>query len=120
LIAQLAGLPGVEITLTTNGVLLPKLARRLRYAGLDRVTVSLDSIDDATFRAMNDADYPVADVLAGIAAAAAAGLGPIKINMVVKRGANDRGVVDMARHFKGSGHIVRFIEFMDVGSSNGW
>lgn len=120
LIAQLAGLPGVEITLTTNGVLLPKLARRLRDAGLDRVTVSLDSIDDATFRAMNDADYPVADVLAGIAAAAAAGLGPIKINMVVKRGANDRGVVDMARHFKGSGHIVRFIEFMDVGSSNGW
>lgn len=120
LIAQLAELPGVEITLTTNGVLLPKLAQRLRDAGLHRVTVSLDAIDDATFRAMNDADYPVADVLEGIAAAEAAGLGPIKVNMVVKRGVNDQGVVDMARHFKGSGHIVRFIEFMDVGSSNGW
>ena len=120
LIAQLAKLPGVELTLTTNGVLLPKMARRLKDAGLERVTISLDAIDDETFRQMNDADYPVSDVLKGIDAAAAAGLGPIKINMVVKRGTNDQGVVDMARHFKGSGQIVRFIEYMDVGSSNGW
>ena len=120
LIEQLAALPGVELTLTTNGVLLPRMARTLRQAGLHRVTVSLDAIDDPTFRLMNDADYPVDAVLEGIDAAAAAGLGPIKVNMVVKRGVNDACVVDMARHFKGSGHIVRFIEFMDVGSSNGW
>src|SRR5207253_6311119 len=86
----------------------------------DRITVSLDSLDDATFRAMNDAGFPVAKVLEGIDAAAAAGLGPIKVNMVVKRGINDHQVVDMARHFRGSGHIARFIEFMDVGSTNGW
>ncbi len=120
LIAKLARIPDVEITLTTNGVLLPRMAQRLKDAGLDRVTVSLDSLDDPTFRRMNDADFPVESVLEGIAAAADAGLGPIKINMVVKRGENDAGVVDMARHFRGSGHIVRFIEFMDVGSSNGW
>ena len=120
LIAQLAAIDDVELTLTTNGVLLPRMARRLKDAGLHRVTVSLDAIDDATFRIMNDADYPVADVLKGIDAAAAVGLGPLKVNMVVKRGVNDDGIVDMARHFKGSGHIVRFIEFMDVGSSNGW
>ncbi|HRP97412.1 MAG TPA: GTP 3',8-cyclase MoaA [Rhodocyclaceae bacterium] len=120
LIALLAELPGVELTLTTNGVLLPKMARTLKAAGLDRVTVSLDAVDDVTFRLMNDADYPVAAVLKGIDAADAAGLGPIKINMVVKRGVNDHGILDMARHFRGSGHIVRFIEFMDVGSSNGW
>lgn len=120
LIEQLARIDGVELTLTTNGVLLPRMAQRLKDAGLHRVTVSLDAIDDPTFRAMNDADYPVADVLKGIDAAAAVGLGPIKVNMVVKRGVNDAGIVDMARHFKGSGHIVRFIEFMDVGSSNGW
>jgi cyclic pyranopterin phosphate synthase len=120
LIEMLATLPDVELTLTTNGVLLPKMARTLKRAGLDRVTVSLDAIDDPTFRAMNDADYPVSSVLKGIAAAAEAGLGPVKVNMVVKRGVNDAGVVDMARHFRGSGHIVRFIEFMDVGSSNGW
>ena len=120
LIEQLAQIPGIELTLTTNGVLLPKMARTLKEAGLNRVTVSLDAIDDATFRLMNDADFPVAAVLEGIDAAKAAGLGPIKVNMVVKRGVNDQGVVDMARHFRGSGHILRFIEFMDVGSSNGW
>jgi cyclic pyranopterin phosphate synthase len=113
-------LPGVDLTLTTNGSALKAQARALRAAGLDRITVSLDSLDDATFRAMNDADFPVAKVLEGIDAAAAAGLAPIKVNMVVKRGVNDHQVVDMARHFRGSGHIVRFIEFMDVGSTNGW
>ena len=120
LIERLARIPDIEVTLTTNGVLLPKMARRLKDAGLHRVTVSLDSLDDPTFRRMNDADFPVESVLEGIAAAADAGLGPIKVNMVVKRGENDDGVVDMARHFRGTGHIVRFIEFMDVGSSNGW
>jgi GTP 3',8-cyclase len=120
LVALLAGIPKVELTLTTNGVLLPKMARTLKDAGLHRVTISLDAIDDATFRRMNDADYPVSAVLKGIEAAESAGLGPIKLNMVVKRGVNDTGIVAMARHFRGSGHIVRFIEFMDVGSSNGW
>ena len=113
-------LPGVDLTLTTNGSALKAMAPRLKAAGLDRVTVSLDSLDDATFRAMNDADFPVGRVLEGIDAAAAAGLAPVKVNMVVKRGMNDHQVVDMARHFRGSGHIVRFIEFMDVGSTNGW
>jgi GTP 3',8-cyclase len=110
----------LDLTLTTNGSLLPKKARALREAGLTRVTVSLDSLDDAVFRAMNDVDFPVARVLEGIDAAREAGLGPVKINMVVKKGVNDGDVVAMARRFKGSGHIVRFIEFMDVGSSNGW
>src|SRR5881394_1593896 len=119
LVAMLSELPA-ELTLTTNGSLLAKHARALKEAGLKRVTVSLDSLDDATFRAMNDADFPVAKVLAGIDAAASAGFAPIKINMVVKRGMNEHGVVDMARHFRGSGHIVRFIEFMDVGATNGW
>jgi cyclic pyranopterin phosphate synthase len=113
-------LPGVDLTLTTNGSALKAHARDLKAAGLDRVTVSLDSLDDETFRRMNDADFPVARVLEGIDAAAAAGLAPIKVNMVVKRGMNDHQVVDMARHFRGTGHIVRFIEFMDVGSTNGW
>jgi cyclic pyranopterin phosphate synthase len=113
-------LPGVDLTLTTNGSALKAQAKALRAAGLDRITVSLDSLDDATFRAMNDADFPVAKVLEGIDAARAAGLAPIKVNMVVKRGVNDHQVIDMARHFRGSGHIVRFIEFMDVGSTNGW
>ncbi|RTL41559.1 MAG: GTP 3',8-cyclase MoaA [Rhodocyclaceae bacterium] len=120
LIAQLAAIPGLEVTLTTNGVLLPKKAAALKAAGLKRVTVSLDSLDDTVFRAMNDMDVPVADVLKGIDAATAAGLGPIKINMVVKRGLNDHEILPLARHFRGSGHILRFIEFMDVGSSNGW
>jgi cyclic pyranopterin phosphate synthase len=125
LVAMLAEVrtPGgapLDLTLTTNGSLLARKARVLREAGLTRLTVSLDALDDATFRAMNDVDFPVADVLAGIDAAAAAGFGPVKVNMVVKRGVNDGQVVPMASHFRGSGHIVRFIEFMDVGASNGW
>ena len=119
LIGMLQGL-NVEITLTTNGSLLAKQAQALARAGLNRVTVSLDSLDDATFRAMNDADFPVAKVIEGIDAAAAAGLDPIKINMVVKRGVNDAGIRAMAERWRGTGHIVRFIEFMDVGSTNGW
>ena len=110
----------LDLTLTTNGALLPKKARALRAAGLQRITVSLDSLDDTVFRAMNDVDFPVADVLKGIDAAVDAGFDPVKINMVVKKGVNDQDVVAMARRFKGSGHIVRYIEFMDVGSSNGW
>ncbi|HSN21454.1 MAG TPA: GTP 3',8-cyclase MoaA [Usitatibacter sp.] len=113
-------LPGVDLTLTTNGSALKARARALAQAGLDRITVSLDSLDDATFRAMNDVDFPVARVLEGIDEAAAAGLAPIKVNMVVKRGVNDHQVVEMARHFRATGRIVRFIEFMDVGSTNGW
>jgi cyclic pyranopterin phosphate synthase len=120
LIEMLAAIPGLDITLTTNGALLEKKAQSLYDAGLKRVTVSLDSLDDAVFKAMNDADFPVAKVLDGIAAASAAGLAPIKINMVVKRGLNDGSIVSMARHFRGSGHILRFIEFMDVGHTNGW
>jgi GTP 3',8-cyclase len=112
--------PEVDLTLTTNGSALKAQARALKAAGLDRVTVSLDALDDATFRRMNDVDFPVAKVLEGIDAAAAAGLAPVKVNMVVKRGVNDAQVVPMASHFRGSGHIVRFIEFMDVGSTNGW
>jgi cyclic pyranopterin phosphate synthase len=119
LIAMLQDL-NVEITLTTNGSLLAKQAGALAKAGLDRVTVSLDSLDDATFRAMNDADFPVAKVIEGIDAAATAGLAPVKINMVVKRGVNDSGIVAMAERWRGTGHIVRFIEFMDVGSTNDW
>ncbi|MEX2241421.1 MAG: GTP 3',8-cyclase MoaA [Burkholderiales bacterium] len=120
LVAMLAKLPGTDLTLTTNGSLLAKQAAALAGAGLKRVTVSLDSLDDATFRAINDADYPVSKVIEGIEAAAAAGLGPIKINMVVKRGVNDGHVLAMAERWRGSGHIVRFIEYMDVGSTNGW
>ena len=120
LIALLAQIPGVDLTLTTNGSLLAKQAAALAAAGLKRVTVSLDSLDDATFRAINDADFPVAKVIEGIEAAAAAGLGPVKINMVVKRGTNDGDVLAMAERWRGTGHIVRFIEYMDVGSTNGW
>ena len=120
LVAMLAEIPGMDLTLTTNGSLLAKKATVLRAAGLKRITVSLDSLDDRVFRAMNDVDFPVSKVLEGIDAAASAGLGPIKINMVVKRGVNEDSIVPMARHFRGSGHIVRFIEFMDVGASNGW
>jgi cyclic pyranopterin phosphate synthase len=119
LVALLAELP-VEITLTTNGSLLARQARALKQAGLHRVTVSLDSLDEATFQAMNDADFPVARVLEGIEAAAAEGLAPIKINMVVKRGTNDGHIEAMAGRWRGTGHTVRFIEYMDVGSSNGW
>ena len=112
--------PDVELAMTTNGSRLTTLAGPLAEAGLDRVAVSLDTLDDATFRAMNDADFPVALVIEGIEAAAAAGLAPIKINAVVKRGVNDDGVVDLARHFKGTGAVMRFIEYMDVGVTNGW
>jgi len=110
----------LDLTLTTNGSILARKARSLVAAGLTRVTVSLDGLDDAVFRRMNDVDFPVSAVLEGIAAAADAGLTPVKVNMVVKRGVNEHEIVPMARHFRGSGHIVRFIEFMDVGSSNGW
>ena len=120
LIEMLARLGDVDLTLTTNGALLAKKARSLRDAGLARVTVSLDALDDPTFRAMNDVDFPVARVLEGIEAAAAVGLAPVKINAVVKRGLNEHAIVPLARHFRGSGHVVRFIEYMDVGHTNGW
>ena len=120
LIAMLAAIPGLDLTLTTNGSLLAKKAQALKAAGLQRITVSLDSLDEAVFMRMNDVDFPVKKVLEGIDAAAAAGLSPIKINLVVKRGVNDDSIVAMARHFRGSGHILRFIEYMDVGHTNGW
>ena len=125
LVEMLAGLTTrtgqpLDLALTTNGSLLSRKARDLASAGLRRVTVSLDGLDDSVFKRMNDVDFPVADVLAGIDAAAAAGLGPVKVNMVVKRGVNDHEIVAMARHFRRTAHVVRFIEFMDVGSSNGW
>ena len=109
----------LELALTTNGSLLAQKAKALASAGLSRVTVSLDSLDDETFRAMNDVGFPVQRVLEGIDAAAAAGL-PVKVNAVVKRGANDGDVLSLAEHFRGSGHVLRFIEYMDVGSTNGW
>ena len=110
----------LDITLTTNGSLLQRKAQALKDAGLRRVTVSLDALDDGVFRRMNDADFPVADVLRGIEAAQRAGLAPIKVNMVVKRGTNDQQIVPMARHFHGSDIVLRFIEYMDVGATNGW
>ena len=121
LVAMLAAIDGIEdLTLTTNGSLLERKAAALAAAGLDRVTVSLDSLDDATFMKMNDVGFPVAKVLDAIEAAAAAGLGPVKVNVVVKRGVNDHEVVALARHFKATPHVVRFIEYMDVGHTNGW
>ena len=120
LIARLAALgDDLDLTLTTNAALLAQKAQALADAGLSRVTVSLDSLDDEVFRAMNDVDFPVARVLAGIDAAAAAGL-PVKVNVVVKRGLNESSILDIARRFRGTGHTVRFIEFMDVGATNGW
>jgi len=110
----------LDITLTTNGSLLARKARALKDAGLQRVTVSLDALDDAVFKRMNDVDFPVAEVLRGIEAAQAAGLAPIKVNMVVKRGTNDHEVLAMAEHFRHSGIVLRFIEYMDVGATNGW
>jgi len=110
----------VDLTLTTNGSALRSLAGALRDAGLGRITVSLDSLDEETFRAMNGVDYPVAKVLDGIAAAREAGFGPIKVNMVVRRGINEASIVPMARWARSEGHILRFIEYMDVGHSNGW
>src|SRR6478609_5538242 len=120
LVEMLASLGDIDLTLTTNGALLAKKARALRDAGLSRVTVSLDALDDPTFRAMNDVDFPVERVLEGIEAAHAAGLTPLKINAVVKRGLNEHAIVPLARHFRDSPHIVRFIEYMDVGHTNGW
>ncbi len=125
LVAQLAALrtpqgAALDLTLTTNGALLARKAQALRDAGLQRITVSLDGLDDAVFRRMNDVDFPVRDVLQGLEAAQSAGLWPIKVNMVVKRGTNDQEIVPMARHFRGSGIVLRFIEYMDVGATNGW
>jgi cyclic pyranopterin phosphate synthase len=120
-ISMLAGIPGIEdIALTTNGILLPQLAKPLAQAGLNRVTVSLDSLDDETFGRLNGRGVGVKPVLAGIEAAEAAGLGPVKVNMVVQRGGNDQDILPMAEFFRGSGRILRFIEFMDVGTTNGW
>lgn len=121
LIAMIAEVDGVrDLTLTTNASLLARKAQTLYDAGLNRVTVSLDAMDDPTFQAMNDVGFPVSTVLEAIDVASEVGLGPIKVNAVIKRGVNEHSVVDMARHFRGTGHIVRFIEFMDVGNSNGW
>lgn len=121
LIQKLAAIPGLQdLTLTTNGALLRAQARQLKDAGLQRITVSLDSLDDAIFQKMNDVGVPVARVLDGIAAAREAGLWPIKVNAVVERGVNDATIVGLARHFQGTGIILRFIEFMDVGNSNRW
>ena len=125
LIEQLASLrtpdgAPLDLTLTTNGALLARKAAALKSAGLNRLTVSLDGLDDAVFRAMNDVDFPVHEVLEGIEAAQRVGLGPIKVNMVVKRGTNENQILPMARHFKGTGITLRFIEFMDVGATNGW
>ena len=125
LIAQLAELrtpdgQPLDLTLTTNASLLARKAAALKAAGLSRVTISLDALDDAVFRRMNDVDFPVDDVLAGIAAAREVGLGPIKVNMVVKRGTNDHEILPMARYFRGTGVVLRFIEYMDVGATNGW
>jgi GTP 3',8-cyclase len=120
LVEMLAAIDGIDdIAMTTNGSLLPRKAQVLADAGLRRVTVSLDSLDDAVFGAVNDVGFPVERVLEGIAAASGAGL-PVKVNMVVKRGLNDGSVLDMAGHFRGSGHVLRLIEYMDVGQTNGW
>jgi cyclic pyranopterin phosphate synthase len=120
LVEMLAQIPDLDLTLTTNGALLAKQARALKDAGLKRVTVSLDSLDDTVFKAMNDVDFPVAKVIEGMDAAAAVGLGPIKVNMVVKRSMNQASILPMARYFREKGYILRFIEYMDVGHSNGW
>ncbi len=120
LIAMLAAIPDLDLTMTTNGSLLPKFASALKDAGLKRVTVSLDSLDNKIFKSMNDVDFPVEKVIEGMDAAAAVGLGPIKVNMVVKRGVNEASILPMARFFREKGYILRFIEYMDVGHSNGW
>ena len=120
LVAMLAEIPGLDLTLTTNGSLLAQQAQALKDAGLKRVTVSLDSLDDAVYKAMNDVDFPAAKVLEGMDAAAAVGLWPIKVNMVVKRGVNEQSILPMARFFREKCYILRFIEYMDVGNTNGW
>jgi cyclic pyranopterin phosphate synthase len=120
LVELLARIPDLDLTMTTNGSLLVQKAQSLKDAGLTRITVSLDSLDDHVFARMNDVEFPVERVLAGIEAAAAAGLTPVKVNMVVRRGLNDSSVLPMARYFRDTGHILRFIEYMDVGATNGW
>ena len=120
LVAMLSVLPDIDLTMTTNGILLPSAAEGLKAAGLKRITISLDSLDNDVFQAMNDVGASVQDVLLGVEAAEQAGLHPIKINMVVKRGVNETSVLPMARYFKERGHILRFIEYMDVGHTNGW
>src|SRR5574342_13166 len=120
LVAMLAAMPDLDLTLTTNGSLLARQAQALKDAGLKRVSVSLDSLDDTVFKAMNDADFPVGKVLEGMDAAASVGLWPIKVNMVVKRGLNESSILPMARFFREKGYILRFIEYMDVGHTNGW
>jgi len=120
LVAMLSEISDLDITLTTNGSLLARQAQALKEAGLKRVSVSLDSLDDAIFKVMNDVDFPVQKVIEGMDAAAAVGLGPIKVNMVVKRGLNESSVLPMARFFREKGYILRFIEYMDVGHTNGW
>jgi len=120
LVAMLSKISDLDLTLTTNGSLLARQAQALKDAGLKRVSVSLDSLDDAIFKAMNDVDFPVAKVIEGMDAAARVGLGPIKVNMVVKRGLNETSILPMARFFREKGYILRFIEYMDVGHTNGW
>jgi GTP 3',8-cyclase len=120
LVKMLSEIPDLDLTLTTNGSLLEKQARLLKEAGLNRVSVSLDSLDDAVFKAMNDVDFPVEKVIRGMDAAAEAGLTPVKVNMVVKRGLNEESILPMARFFREKGYILRFIEYMDVGHTNGW
>ena len=120
LVEILGSLSELDLTMTTNGSLLPQKAKALKEAGLKRITVSLESLDDEVFRAMNDVDCPVAGVLEGIEAAKVVGLTPIKINMVVKRGVNESSILPMARYFRGAAYILRFIEYMDVGATNGW
>jgi GTP 3',8-cyclase len=120
LVELLARIDGLDLTLTTNGALLAAKAQTLRDAGLNRITVSLDSLDDDVFRAMNDVDFPVTRVLEGIDTALAVGLAPVKVNVVVKRGLNEDGILPLARHFRGTGVVLRFIEYMDVGHTNGW
>lgn len=120
LVAMLSHIPDMELTMTTNGSLLPRFASQLKKAGLKRLTVSLDSLDNEIFKAMNDVDFPVEKVLEGMDAAKAAGLEPIKVNMVVKRGVNEQSILPMARFFREKGFILRFIEYMDVGQTNGW
>jgi cyclic pyranopterin phosphate synthase len=119
LVELLAAIPGLELALTCNGALLAEKAEALAKSGLDRVTVSLDSVDDSTFRALNDVDFPVERVLAGIDAAVAAGL-PVRVNAVIIRGTNDDGVLELADHFRHTGQTLRFVEYMDVGETNGW
>jgi GTP 3',8-cyclase len=120
LVRMLAEIPGLDLTLTTNGSLLERQAQALRDAGLNRVSVSLDSLDDEVFKIMNDVDFPVEKVIRGMDAAAEAGLTPVKVNMVVKRGLNEGSILPMARFFREKGYILRFIEYMDVGHTNGW